>query len=187
MKNILIISSSVRIDRKSHNVAQYFERYLTENNIATTEILDLKDYGFPIFDSVFKSLKAPSLYVLAFRDKIIAADGIIIVTPEYNGSIPSSLKNVIDLFNDEWFQKPIAFSTVSAGDFGGSQALTHLQFIFWKLHALTYTTNFPVAKVQDKFNDTGIPANKKQMDALAKPYIEGFIECIESSVAKQLA
>jgi NAD(P)H-dependent FMN reductase len=187
MKNIVIISSSIRTDRKSHHVAQYFQQYLTENNIATTEILDLKDYSFPIFDNVFKTMKAPSLYVLAFQQKIIAADGIIIVTPEYNGSIPASLKNIIDIFYDEWFQKPIAFSTVSSGDFGGSQALTHLQFIFWKIQARTYTTNFPVPKVQDQFNDFGIPTNKKETDALAKPYIKGFIACIEQSLAKQLA
>lgn len=187
MKNIVIISSSVRTDRKSHHVAEYFQQYLTENNMATTEILDLKDYNFPIFDNVFKTMKAPSLYLLAFQKKIIAADGIIIVTPEYNGSIPASLKNIIDLFYEEWYQKPIAFSTVSSGDFGGSQALTHLQFIFWKIQALTYTTNFPVPNVQEHFNSQGVPIHKKQTDALAKPYIDGFIACITSRLTKQMA
>jgi NAD(P)H-dependent FMN reductase len=187
MKNIAIISSSIRVDNKSHHVAAYLQQYLIENKIANAEVLDLKDYSFPLFECTFQYMKSPSLYLLAFQKKIIDADGIIIVTPEYNGSIPASLKNIVDLFYDEWFQKPIAFSTVSSGDFGGSQALTHLQFIFWKIQARTYTTNFPVPKVQDHFNDAGKPKNKKETDALAKPYIKGFIACIEQSLAKQLA
>jgi len=187
MKNIAIISSSIRVDNKSQHVAAYLQQYLTENNIANAEVLDLKDYSFPLFESTFQYVKSPSLYLLAFQKKIIDADGIIIVTPEYNGSIPASLKNIIDIFYDEWFQKPIAFSTVSSGDFGGSQALTHLQFIFWKIQALTYTTNFPVPNVQDHFNAHGVPIHKKQTDALAKPYMEGFMACIESRLDKQLA
>jgi NAD(P)H-dependent FMN reductase len=187
MINIAIISSSIRIDNKSHHVAAYLQQYLTENNIANAEVLDLKDYSFPLFESTFQYMKSPSLYLLAFQKKIIDADGIIIVTPEYNGSIPASLKNIIDTFYDEWYQKPIAFSTVSSGDFGGSQALTHLQFIFWKIQALTYTTNFPVPNVQDHFNTHGVPVHKKLTDALAKPYIKGFIACIESHSDKQFS
>lgn len=181
MYHISIISSSIRTGRKSHNIALYFQHYLNENRLATVEILDLASYNFPIFESPLKYQPNPSLIALEFKNKIIASDGIIIVTPEYNGSIPASLKNVIDLLYEEWNRKPIAFSTASSGDFGGLQALTHLQFIFWKMHALTFTTNFPVSKVQEKFDDFGIPPNKQETDDFAKNYIDEFFKCIESS------
>ncbi|MBC7525823.1 MAG: NAD(P)H-dependent oxidoreductase [Flavobacterium sp.] len=181
MHHISIISSSIRTGRKSHNVALYFQHYLNENRLATVEILDLASYNFPIFEERLQNQSDPSLIALEFKNKILSSDGIIIVTPEYNGSIPASLKNVIDLLYDEWHRKPIAFSTVSSGDFGGLQALTHLQFIFWKMRAWTFTANFPVSKVQEKFDDYGVPTNKKVTDEFAQTFIHEFFKCIESS------
>ncbi len=181
MYHISIISSSIRTGRKSHNVALYFQKYLSDNYSANVEILDLKSYNFPLFEAPLKYQKSPTLDVLEFKNKIIASDGVLIVSPEYNGSIPASLKNVIDLLYEEWHRKPVAFSTVSSGDFGGLQALTHLQFIFWKIRAWTFTANFPVSEVQDKFNDYGVPTNKKESDNFAKLFIDEFFECIKSS------
>jgi NAD(P)H-dependent FMN reductase len=181
MYTISIISSSVRTGRKSHNVALYFQKYLSDNYKANVEVLDLKSYNFPVFETPLKYQKSPSLEVLEFKNKIIASDGVIIVSPEYNGSFPASLKNVIDVLYEEWFQKPIAFSTVSSGNFGGLQALTHLQFVFWKIRALTFTANFPVSNVQEKFNDYGVPTNKQETDDFAKLFIDNFFECIKST------
>lgn len=181
MYHISIISSSIRTGRKSHNVALYLKQYLNENRLAKVDILDLASYNFPIFEERLENQTKPSLSALEFKNKIISSDGIIIVTPEYNGSIPASLKNVIDLLYEEWHRKPIAFSTVSSGDFGGLQALAHLQFIFWKIRAWTFTANFPVSKVQEKFDDYGVPTNKKETDVYAKIFINEFFKCIESS------
>ena len=181
MYQISIVSSSVRIDRKSHHVALYLKSFLEKNQLAQVEILDLLAFNFPIFDERLSKQKNPSEDVLIFQKKIIAVDGIIIVTPEYNGSIPASLKNVIDLLYDEWHRKPVAFSTVSSGNFAGNQALTHLQFIFWKVRAWTFTGNFPVANVQDKFNHLGVPTNIAETDALAQKFVDEFYNCIESS------
>lgn len=181
MYQISIISSSIRTGRKSHNVALYFQHYLNENKLATVEILDLASYNFPLFEAPLKYQSNPSILALEFKNKIIASDGIIIVTPEYNGSIPSSLKNIIDLLDEEWHRKPIAFSTASSGDFGGLQALAHLQFIFWKMRAWTFTSNFPVSKVQEKFDDLGVPTNKQETDEFAQIFIDEFFACIGSS------
>jgi NAD(P)H-dependent FMN reductase len=109
MYHISIISSSVRKGRKSHNVALYFQKYLKTNKLATAEILDLKQYNFPVFDERLKNQKSPSLEALEFKNKIIASDAIIIVSPEYNGSIPASLKNVVDLLFEEWQKKNHSF------------------------------------------------------------------------------
>jgi NAD(P)H-dependent FMN reductase len=182
MYHISIISSSIRTGRKSHNVALYFQNFINENRLATVEILDLASYNFPIFEAPLKYQPNPSMVALEFKNKIISSDGIIIVTPEYNGSIPASLKNVIDLLYEEWHRKPIAFSTVSSGYFGGLQALTHLQFIFWKVRAWTFTANFPVSKVQEKFDDFGVPTNKQETDEFAQIFIDEFFKCIDSSL-----
>jgi NAD(P)H-dependent FMN reductase len=181
MYKISIISASIRAGRKSHDVALYLQDFLNQNKIAIVEILDLASYNFPVFDAPLKNQSNPCFLALDFQKKIIATDGIIIVTPEYNGSIPASLKNVIDLLYDEWHRKPIAFSTVSSGNFGGLQALKDLQFIFWKVRAWTFTANFPVSLVQEKFGHFGIPVNRDETDKFAKVFIAEFINCIESS------
>jgi NAD(P)H-dependent FMN reductase len=181
MYHISILSSSIRVGRKSHNVALYFQNYLTDNYQVKVEIIDLKSYNFPIFEAPLKFQKSPSLEVLEFKNKIISSDGVIIVSPEYNGSFPASLKNVIDVLYEEWHRKPVAFSTVSSGDFGGLQALTQLQFVFWKIRAWTFTANFPVSRVQEKFDDYGVPTNKQETDNFAKVFIDEFFECIQSS------
>ncbi len=181
MYHISIISSSIRTGRKSHAVALYLQHYLNENKLATVEILDLASYNFPIFEAPLKYQPNPSFDALEFKNKIIQSDGVIVVTPEYNGSLPASLINAIDLLYEEWHRKPVAFSTVSSGDFGGLQALTQLQFIFWKIRAWTFTANFPISRVQEKFDDYGVPTNKQESDAFAEIFIDEFIKCIESS------
>ena len=180
MYHISIISSSVRTGRKSHNVALYLKKFLEENQLATVEILDLLELNFSIFDERLSKQVDPSEKVLSFQKSIIAANGIIVVTPEYNGSIPGSLKNVIDLLYEEWNKKPIAFSTVSSGAYAGLQALTHLQFIFYKIHAYTASSSFPIAKVEEQFDELGAPTNKKELDVLAQKFISEFIKCIDA-------
>lgn len=61
MPHIAVISSSVRRERKSHNVAWYFKTYLKENNLSTAEILDLKEYNFPSFEDTLKTLMTASI------------------------------------------------------------------------------------------------------------------------------
>ena len=183
MPNISIISSSVRLKRNSHRVALYFKKYLEENKLANAEILDLNEYQFPIFEERLKFQTNPTAKVLEFADKIKKADGIIIVTPEYNGGYPASLKNVVDLLYAEWEHKPIAISTVSNGAFGGSQVITSLQFSLWKIKALVVPAMFPVPKVQESFDETGNPIDKEGTDKRAAGFVKELLWMTEA-VAK---
>jgi NAD(P)H-dependent FMN reductase len=186
MLNISIISSSIRPDRNSHRVALYFKNYLTENNLANAEILDLKEFNFPLFDNPLKHQKNPSAQLLDFAKKVKATDGIIIVTPEYNGSFPASLKNVIDVLYDEWHGKPISIATVSAGALGGSQALVALQFVLWKIGAWTVTNMFHVAKVQQAYDASGNVMDDGATDKLTKLFVEELIAAVEANTQVQV-
>lgn len=183
MRHINIISSSVREGRKSHAVALYFKNYLTEHKLATTEIIDLKAYDFPIFDSTLKNMGSPSKKVLEYADKIKSSDGIIIVTPEYNGGYPASLKNAVDLLYDEWRHKPIGIATVSSGPFGGSQALVSLQFTLWKMKAWTIPEMFSVPNVDTTYDENGKPMDKTNSDKFAAAFIKELLWCIEADLA----
>lgn len=180
MPHISIISSSVRIGRNSHRVALYFKNYLEANKLATVEILDLNEYQFPIFNERLWLQKDPAANVLAFAEKIKSSDGVIIVTPEYNGGYPAALKNVIDVLYDEWHRKPIAISTVSNGSFGGSQVITSIQFSLWKIRAWTIPAMFPVPTAQNAFDENGTPADKAGTDKRASVFIGELLWCIEA-------
>jgi len=180
MPKISIISSSVRAGRNSHRVALYFKNYLEENQLATVEILDLAAYNFPLFHERLRFQKSPAANVLEFAQKIKSSDGVIIVTPEYNGGYPASIKNVVDLLYDEWRRKPIAISTASDGVFGGSQVITSLQFSLWKIRSWPVPAMFPVPKAQEAFDEKGIPADKQASDKRAAVFIKELLWCIEA-------
>lgn len=188
MRQIAIISSSVREGRKSHRVSLYFQQYLTDHKLATASIIDLKAYNFPIFQGTIKTLVDPPDNVHEFAAKIKSADGIIIVTPEYNGGYPASLKNAIDLLYEEWRHKPIAIVTVSNGPFGGAQALVALQFTLWKMMAWTIPAMFSVPSVDQAYDENGKALDQTNSDKLAAIFIKELLWCIEADLApdKQL-
>ena len=180
MKNISILSASVRKGRNSHRVALYFKKYLEEHQLANVKIIDLADYNFPIFEERLRLIPAPTTSMLDFADEVTKADGIIVVTPEYNGGYPASLKNVIDLLYAEWKRKPIAISTVSAGAFAGTQVITSLQFTLWKIGALTVPAMFPVATIEKTFDVDGNPTEKEATDKKAAVFVKELIWWIEA-------
>jgi NAD(P)H-dependent FMN reductase len=183
MYRISIISSSVRTGRRSHRVALFLKKYLDENKIAEADILDLNKYRFPLFEERLKYQESPSENVLEFSGRIKNADGVIIVSPEYNGGYPASLKNVIDLLFDHWQRKPVAISTVSDGNFGGTQVITSLQFTLWKIGAWTVPAMFPVPNVDDLFNEQGNILNNVAQEKRAKRFINELLWCIEAKKA----
>lgn len=154
MPHIALISASVRDGRKSHNIALYLQRTLQATS-NTVDLLDLREFDFPIFHERLKFMKEPSTNVVEFAERIRKADGVIIVTPEYNGSFPASLKNVIDLLTDDWKSKPVSFCTCSGGAFAGTQVMVELLFPLWKIKAWVVPSSMQVPKMQEQFGEGG--------------------------------
>jgi NAD(P)H-dependent FMN reductase len=184
MPHIAIISASIRPDRKSHRVALYFEKYLVDNKLATTEIIDLREYNFPIFDETLKKQTNPSPQTLGYAKN--SAHGVIIVTPEYNGGMPASLKNAVDVLYDEWRHKPTGIVTVSSGPFAGNQCLVSLQFTLWKMKVWTITEMFSVPKVEETYSEEGIPVDKEATDKLAQVFVKELMWCVKADTSSLL-
>lgn len=178
--NIAIILASVRTGRNSERVGLYLKKFLEEQYPVTVEMLDLVAYNFPLFNERLKFQPSPSAQLLDFTDKIKKADGVLIVTPEYNGGYPASLKNVVDVLYEEWHRKPIAISTVSNGPFGGMQVITSLQYSLWKIRAWVAPAFFPNPKAQEAYDAAGNPVDKATADKRAKAFIDELMWCIEA-------
>lgn len=179
MSHIAIISSSVRIGRRSHSLALYFQNYIKEHNLATSEILDLKEFNFPIFDERLSKTPNPTDQQKLFSEKILKADAVIVVFPEYNGGYSAGIKNAIDLLYPEWHHKPVGLVCVSDGNFGGVNALTLLQTVFLKVKAVP-SGNFRVPKVQDNFKENGEPINKESTDKRAAVFMKEILWVAEA-------
>ncbi|HMG15421.1 MAG TPA: NAD(P)H-dependent oxidoreductase [Saprospiraceae bacterium] len=180
MYKIAIISGSVRTNRQSHKLALYFKNYIVENKLGEVELLDLKAYNFPLVEERIIHQKNPPANQLEFAGKINNAHGVILVTPEYNGGYPASVKNAIDMLVKEWHHKPVGIVTVSNGEFGGVNANAFLQNVLLKIKAIPIMANFRVPKVQDNYNDEGVPINKEITDKNAKIFLDELMVFIEA-------
>jgi chromate reductase, NAD(P)H dehydrogenase (quinone) len=134
---ILGIAGSLR--RDSYNRAALRAAQALAPTEATLDIFDLQ--GIPPFNQ--DDEQHPPAPVADLKTRIRAADAILMVTPEYNYSIPGVLKNAIDWasrpYGDSaWEGKPVAVMGASVGTLGTARAQYHLRqvFVFLNMHAL---------------------------------------------------
>jgi NAD(P)H-dependent FMN reductase len=180
MTNIKIISSSVRTGRKSHRVVLFFKKFLEQKDV-NVEIIDLKELNLPVLHERLRYLTDPPGALVSFSEKIKSADGILIVTPEYNGGYPPALKNATDALYDEWKRKPVAIATVSSGAFGGTQVITSLLFTLWKIGAWMVPAMFPVPDIEKAFNEDGEPSDAESINRRAEKFAGELLWCVEAS------
>ena len=126
---IKVILGSVRNGRFGERPALWVYDYLSGLEGVEAELLDLKEYPMPLFDSEISPAWANRKYnnevVQRWSAKIDAADGYIIVSPEYNHGYSSAIKNALDWIGPEWYRKPVGF--VSYGSAGGARAIEQLR------------------------------------------------------------
>src|SRR5512139_474128 len=122
---ILVLYGSYRSDRMGIRLANFIVERLRRRG-EDVELIDAKAVGLPMLDRMYKEHpkgEAPeALEMLA--TKIREADGFIFVTGEYNWGVQPGLKNLTDHFLEEWFWRPAAIASYSAGRFSGARAAT---------------------------------------------------------------
>ena len=120
---ILVLYGSYRSDRMGIRLANFLVRKLRERG-CDAELIDAKAVGLPMLDRMRKEYpkgEAPAA-MEDLAQKIITADGFVFVTGEYNWGPQPGLKNLTDHFLEEWFWRPAAIASYSAGRFSGARA-----------------------------------------------------------------
>ncbi|MEH2512808.1 NAD(P)H-dependent FMN reductase [Nitrobacteraceae bacterium AZCC 1564] len=120
---ILVLYGSYRSDRKGIRLADYIVNALrTRGN--DVELIDAKAIDLPMLDRMYKEYAPgsapPAMEALA--SKIKAADAFVFVTGEYNWGMQPGLKNLTDHFLEEWFWRPAAIVSYSAGRIAGARS-----------------------------------------------------------------
>jgi len=132
---IKIILGTIRPGRFGERPARWMYKQLSQREDMEVELLDLKDYPMPMFDSpmspAMMGKKYPNELVQKWSAKIDEADGYIIVSPEYNHGYSSVIKNALDWLNPEWNRKPVGF--VSYGSANGARAVEQLREVVIEL------------------------------------------------------
>src|SRR5580765_8393265 len=148
---IPLLLGTPRKNRESQNVAEWVYSQMKERSEIDAQYFDVCDFKLPQ-DHYGQEIK--HLFP-EWRDAIIRADGLVIVTPEYNHGYPGSLKAVLDLLLKEYIHKAVAFVGVSAGPWGGCRVIEACVPMVRELGlAVTFSDlNFP--KVASKFDDDG--------------------------------
>jgi NAD(P)H-dependent FMN reductase len=122
---ILVFYGSYRSDRMGIRLAEFVVERLRRRG-EDVELIDAKAVNLPMLDRMYKEYppgEAPE-QLQGLASKIRDADGFIFVTGEYNWGVQPGLKNLTDHFLEEWFWRPAAIVSYSAGRLSGARAAT---------------------------------------------------------------
>jgi NAD(P)H-dependent FMN reductase len=154
--NISVILGSVRRDRVGIRVARFCVEALQGRGHQVV-LVDPIEHQLPLLDRMYKEYPAgqapPVLEGLA---RIIKpADAYVIVSAEYNHSIPPALSNLLDHFLEEYFFKPSAIVCYSGGPFGGVRAAMQLRCMLAEMGMSSIPSLLPFPKAQDMLDVEG--------------------------------
>ena len=148
MKKITVLVSSVRKVRAADNILSFVKKNLETYDDIEFKVVDLKDLELPFFDSsklpTDETFKIPYDNVRVWSDAVESADGVIMLTPEYNHSLSAAQKNAIDWLYSQWQDKPVAIVSYS---WGATYAIDHLASVLAQVNALKVE---PVARLAFK-------------------------------------
>jgi NAD(P)H-dependent FMN reductase len=165
--NLPVLLGTNRKQRKSLHAAKWLIGEMEKRVDIETRLFDVSEFALP-HDDYGQGLKDQ---FPEWRDAIIQADGLVIVSPEYNHGYPGTLKAVLDLLLKEYIHKTVALVGVSAGPWGGARVIEAMVTMVRELGlAVTFTDlNFP--SIHKKFDEQG-----KLQDAAYERRVKDFLD-----------
>ncbi len=155
-----IVYGSVREARKGIGLARWLCHKLEERGHEVT-LVDPKEKQLPLLDKMYKEFEEAPATLQEIHDVFDSANGFVIVSAEYNHSVPPALKNILDHFQSEYTHKCAGIVSYSAGPFGGVRMAPHLRAILGGLGLITCPTMFAVSGVQNSFEEDGTLLEEK--------------------------
>ena len=156
--NLVLIFGSVRTERRGTRALRFLERAFAERHHIVTTV-DPVEHPIPLLDKMYKDY--PKGAAPEALEKLASlyrqADAFVIVTGEYNHSMPPALVNLLDHFLEEYFWRPSAIVSYSAGPFGGVRAAVQLRAPLCELGMPSIPSVFPIPRVQEAFSEDGAP------------------------------
>jgi chromate reductase len=179
MPNVMTICGSLRKDSFNRKLANTLPALAP----AGMTITPSPSIELPLYNADIQAQGFPPA-VTAFADAVRAADGVIIVTPEYNFTIPGGLKNMFDwisrMKDHAFIGKPIAIQSASQGPLGGARMQYDLRKMLLYVDAVSLIKpEIFVTMAQTKFDEAG-----KLTDEPTIKIIKQQLEAFEKFIAK---
>ncbi len=167
---VLVLYGSYRFDRVGVRLADYVVAGLQARGV-DAELVDAKAVGLPMLDRMYKEYtkgEAPTA-MEALAEKIRTADAFVFVTGEYNWGPQPGLKNLTDHFLEEWFWRPAAIASYSAGRFSGVRAGTVWHSILSEMGMVVVSSTLAVGPISQTLDANGKPTGSAG-EALQKAF-----------------
>ena len=180
---ILVFSASLRADSLNTRLA-WLAADAVGRHGSTVDLASMRDFDAPSYDGDLEASDGMPGGVQSLRERLVAADGFVIASPEYNASMPGVLKNAIDWVSRS---RPQPFNerhgllmSASPSMVGGNRGLWSLRVPLEHLGARIYPDMFSLAQAHKALDDTGGIAD----DALRRRFddtIAKFLDLVEAS------
>ena len=160
--NFPVILGSVRHNRIGIRVARYMVNALRQRG-HEAPLIDPVEYPLPLLDRMYKEFPKGQVPEVLERlvVRIRAADGYVIVSAEYNHSVPPALSNLLDYFLEEYFFKPSAIACYSERSFGGVRAAMQLRAMLAEMGMSSIPSILPFPSAQEMLAEDGTPTGDK--------------------------
>jgi NAD(P)H-dependent FMN reductase len=185
---ILVFYGSYRSDRMGIRLAQFVIERLRRRD-DEVELIDAKAINLPMLDRMYKEHpkgQAPApLEQLA--QKIRAADGFVFVTGEYNWGIQPGLKNLTDHFLEEWFWRPAAIVSYSAGRLSGTRAATAWHGTLSEMGMVVVSSTIAVGPIAQTLSAEGEPIGEsgKAVEQAFPRFADDLMWWVEAAKAQR--
>jgi NAD(P)H-dependent FMN reductase len=158
---ILVFYGSYRSDRMGIRLAQFVVEGLAARG-DDVELIDAKAIGLPMLDRMYKEHpKGGAPEVLEkLAEKIRTADGFVFVTGEYNWGMQPGLKNLTDHFLEEWFWRPAAIASYSAGRLAGARAAVAWHGTLCEMGMAVTSSTLAVGSISQALSEDAAPVGE---------------------------
>lgn len=186
---ILAFAGSLREHSYSKRVVKTALKGAEEAGAEVTYI-DLRDYAMPIYDQDLRDKDGFSENALKLQKLLSEHDGLMIASPEYNGSLSGALKNAIDWTSrpsDEYKMgevfkgKVAAIMTESPGAFGGIRCLGHLRTILSILGVNVLPSEIAVSKVHEMYDGNGVEMTDEKMKKVLEDLGASLVDMLKKT------
>ena len=181
---ILVIPGSLRSGSLNARLAAVAALELAQSGAEVTRI-SLSDFPLPIYDGDLQAKSGVPKNAVNLKRMMSAHHGVLIVTPEYNSSVPALLKNTIDWVSrvqdahetrgQVYREKVFAIASASGGRLGGSRALAALRLILTACHATVVPNQLALSfadEAYDEMERLKHPADIEALKALVRQLID---------------
>lgn len=155
---LLVFYGSYRSDRMGIRLANFVVEGLRGRG-DNVELIDAKAVGLPMLDRMYKEYPkgAAPAALEDLAGKIRSADGFVFITGEYNWGIQPGLKNLTDHFLEEWFWRPAAIASYSAGRLSGARAATAWHGTLSEMGMVVISSSIAVGPISQTLSAEGKP------------------------------